>query len=235
MSDEQGSRWGAGWAGWPGPGWVGPGWGGGRGGWPGHGPGGHGGFGPHGHRPGPPPWVRDLMRQFGGPHLAPPRGPRARRGDVRAAILDVLAGDEMNGYQVIQQISERTGGAWKPSPGSIYPTVQQLEDEGLVEGRDVGGRRLLRLTDEGRAYVEQHADEMAATWAPFEPPPTSGDAPADGPELLPAMSQVAGALWQVMTTGTAAQRAEATEIMRDTRRRLYGLLADGDDGPPAAE
>jgi DNA-binding PadR family transcriptional regulator len=153
---------------------------------------------------------------------------------VRAAILEVLAGDEMNGYQLIQQISERTGGAWKPSPGSVYPTVQQLEDEGLVEGRDVDGRRLLRLTDEGRRYVEENAEEMAATWRPFEEPqePDEGDAPQQerrsGTDLMPVVGQVMGAMWQIVTTGTSQQRAEAAEILTETRRRLYQLLADGD-------
>jgi DNA-binding PadR family transcriptional regulator len=149
---------------------------------------------------------------------------------VRAAILDVLAGDEMNGYQLIQQISERTGGAWKPSPGSVYPTVQQLEDEGLVEGREVEGRRLLRLTDAGRSYVELHPDEMAATWRAFEeepeqPPQRTSN---DGPDLMPVVGQVMGAMWQIVTTGTSQQRAEAAEILTETRRRLYQLLADGD-------
>jgi DNA-binding PadR family transcriptional regulator len=81
------------------------------------------------------------------------RGPRVKRGDVRAAILDALASQPMNGYQIIQQIAERSGGAWKPSPGSVYPTLQQLEDEGLVEGTEVEGRRVLQLTEAGRAYV----------------------------------------------------------------------------------
>ncbi|MFM6852000.1 MAG: PadR family transcriptional regulator [Terrabacter sp.] len=217
-------------------GWGG-GWGGGSGFGPGRGPwGGPGGPGPGGRgRPGPPPWVADLVRHFGGPGLGldfggQRRGPRARRGDVRAAILDVLAGDEMNGYQLIQQISERTGGAWKPSPGSVYPTVQQLEDEGLVEGREVEGWRLLRFTDAGRSYVEEHPDEMAATWRPFEeepeqPPQRSS---SDGPDLMPVVGQVMGAMWQIVTTGTAQQRAEAAEILTETRRRLYQLLADGD-------
>ncbi|MCU1537337.1 MAG: transcriptional regulator, PadR-like family, partial [Humibacillus sp.] len=187
-------------------------------------------------RPGPPPWVSELVRAFGGPgapgdHRAGRRrGPRARRGDVRAAILDVLAGDEMNGYQLIQQISERTDGAWKPSPGSVYPTVQQLEDEGLVEGREVEGRRLLRLTDAGRSYVEEHPDEMSATWRAFEeePEPQQPRPSSDGPDLMPVVGQVMGAMWQVVTTGTNQQRAEAAEILTETRRRLYQLLADGD-------
>ncbi|GAB3888345.1 PadR family transcriptional regulator [Terrabacter terrigena] len=216
----------SGWGGWGG---HGPGFGPGRGPWGGPGPGGRG-------RPGPPPWVADLVRHFGGPGFGPEfggrRGPRARRGDVRAAILDVLAGDEMNGYQLIQQISERTGGAWKPSPGSVYPTVQQLEDEGLVEGRDVEGRRLLRLTDAGRTYVEENAEEMAATWRPFEEASEGEDAPQQeqrgGSDLMPIVGQVMGAMWQIVTTGTSQQRAEAAEILTETRRKLYRLLADGD-------
>ena len=116
---------------------------------------------------GPPPWVQGLidLAQSGGPGefgSRGARGPKVRRGDVRAAILDVLAVEPMNGYQIIQQIAERSGGAWKPSPGSVYPTVQQLEDEGLVEGREGEGRRLLQLTEDGRRYVEEHPDELAA-------------------------------------------------------------------------
>ena len=225
-------------SGWDG-GWGG-GWGAGRAGGPGNGPGfgpwpGPGGPGGHGRgRPGPPPWVADLVRHFGGQGFGPEfggrRGPRARRGDVRSAILDVLAGDEMNGYQLIQQISERTGGAWKPSPGSVYPTVQQLEDEGLVEGRDVEGRRLLRLTDAGRSYVEENADEMAATWRPFEESAEeeAPRAPGGPGDLMPLVGQVMGGMWQIVTTGTSQQRAEAAEILTETRRKLYQLLADGD-------
>jgi DNA-binding MarR family transcriptional regulator len=136
----------------------------------------------------------------------------------------------MNGYQLIQQISERTGGAWKPSPGSVYPTVQQLEDEGLVEGRDVEGRRLLRLTDAGRAYVEENAEEMAATWRPFEEASDDEEAPrtSRGDDLMPLVGQVMGGMWQIVTTGTSQQRAEAAEVLTETRRKLYRLLADGD-------
>ncbi|MER7072812.1 PadR family transcriptional regulator [Terrabacter sp. NPDC000476] len=236
-STRRESGWDGGWGGGWGPGrGEGPGFGAWPGG-PGGGPGGRPG-GPHGRggrgRPGPPPWVADLVRHFGGPGLGPEfgprRGPRARRGDVRSAILDVLAGDEMNGYQLIQQISERTGGAWKPSPGSVYPTVQQLEDEGLVEGRDVEGRRLLRLTDAGRAYVEENAEEMAATWRPFEEASDGEEAPrtSRGDDLMPLVGQVMGGMWQIVTTGTSQQRAEAAEVLTETRRKLYRLLADGD-------
>jgi DNA-binding PadR family transcriptional regulator len=145
---------------------------------------------------------------------------------VRAAILDVLAVEPMNGYQVIQQIAERSGGAWKPSPGSVYPTIQQLEDEGLVEGVDSERRRLLTLTEEGRAYVADHPDELAATWSAFE---DGDDASRDTTDLKPVIGQVMGAVWQIITTGTRQQQAEAAELLADTRRRLYGLLAEGGD------
>jgi Predicted transcriptional regulators len=153
------------------------------------------------------------------------RGPKVRRGDVRAAILDVLSMEPMNGYQIINQIAERTGGAWKPSPGSVYPTVQQLEDEGLVEGTEVNGRRVSKLTDAGRTYVSDHAEEIAATWRPFDDDP---DDPGATPDLKPAVGQVMGAVWQLITSGTPGQQADAAVILADTRRKLYGLLADGD-------
>ena len=197
-------------------GWGGP--------WGGFGPG-PGGFGRPGN-PGPPPWVAGL---FGLAQGERQRGPRVRRGDVRSAILDVVRaaherGEPVNGYQVIQQIGERSQGAWRPSPGSVYPTISQLEDEGLVETDDARGRRQLRLTADGEAYVAEHADELAAVWAPFE-----GDQePGEGADLKPAIGQVMGAVWQVVTTGSEQQRREAAEILADTRRRLYGLLADGD-------
>jgi DNA-binding PadR family transcriptional regulator len=170
---------------------------------------------------GPPPWLHGL---FGLGHDAG-RGPRVRRGDVRAAILDVLSHEQMNGYQVIQAIAERSGGAWKPSPGSVYPTIQQLEDEGLVSPSEMQGRRLLGLTDAGREYVAQHPDELAATWKPFQEERSSGSAERD---LKPVIGQVMSAVWQLTTNGSSRQRAEAVEILADTRRRLYGVLADGD-------
>jgi DNA-binding PadR family transcriptional regulator len=177
---------------------------------------------------GPPPWVQGLigLAQSGNrPDFgARGRGPKVRRGDVRAAILDVLAVEPMNGYQIIQQIAERSGGAWKPSPGSVYPTVQQLEDEGLVAGRETEGRRLLELTEEGRQYVAEHPDELAATWRPFDQP-EEDEGPGD---LKPVIGQVMAAVWQVVVSGTKQQQAEAAEILAETRRKLYGLLAEGD-------
>jgi len=131
----------------------------------------------------------------------------------------------MNGYQVIQEIAERSGGAWKPSPGSVYPTVQQLQDEGLVAAAETQGRRVLRLSDAGREYVAEHAEELAATWRPFTEESTAQEESGD---LRPVIGQVMAAVWQLKTSGTAAQRAEAATILADTRRRLYGVLAEGD-------
>lgn len=201
----------------------------GRGG-PGHGGPGHGGPGGHHHRgmppwgAGPPPWVRGM---FGGPGGGfGPHRPKVRRGDVRAAILDVLASHSpLNGYQVIRTIGERTGGAWTPSPGSVYPTLQQLEDEDLVETTEHEGRKAYVLTDEGRTYVEGHPEELAATWRPFDAD-TDDD---DTPDLKRTIGQVAAAVWQIAVTGTPHQQEQAREVLSDTRRRLYGLLAEGDE------
>src|SRR6266704_991896 len=93
------------------------------------------------------------------------RGPRAKRGDVRAAVLALLAEEPRNGYQIIQEIGERSGGVWRPSPGSVYPALQQLEDEALVQAETPeGGRRRYTLTAEGQAYVTAHPDEVSAPW-----------------------------------------------------------------------
>ncbi len=177
---------------------------------------------------GPPPWLQGLfgLAQAGQAGFGSKGAPKVRRGDVRSAILDVLAGGPMNGYQVIQQIAERSNGIWKPSPGSVYPTIQQLEDEGLVEGTSPEGRRLLQLTDAGRTYVESHADELAQTWRPFDE--AAEPVSEDSGDLKPVIGQVMGAVWQVITTGTRQQQAEAAEILSETRRRLYTLLADGE-------
>jgi DNA-binding PadR family transcriptional regulator len=182
---------------------------------------------------GPPPWVAGLFGM--GEQTRRPR-PRARRGDVRSAILDVLqaaarAEEPINGYQVIQQIGERSNDAWRPSPGSVYPTIQQLQDEGLVEDDDDRGRRTIRLTAEGVRYCEEHAEDLAAVWAPFERAERGEreERGADFSDLKPEIGQVMGAVWQIVTSGSDTQRRAAVDILADTRRRLYGVLADGHD------
>jgi DNA-binding PadR family transcriptional regulator len=185
---------------------------------------GHHGFGPWAmFGGGPGPWGPP-GRPWGGPPPWGRRGPKARRGDVRAAILSVLADRPMNGYQIIQEITERSGGVWRPSPGSVYPTLQQLEDEGLVRTGDEAGRRAYQLTDEGQRYVTSHADELAAPWAAMSA--SADDDDVNG--LRPLIGQAASALWQILATGSDEQQARAREVLADTRRRLYGILADGD-------
>lgn len=186
----------------------------------------------HGRRPpwgspGPPPWVRGLIELAHTGGGGTRTGPQVRRGDVRSAILDVLTVESMNGYQIIQRIADRSGGAWKPSPGSVYPTVQQLEDEGLVEGDQAAGRRLLSLTESGREYVAEHSDEIAATWRMFdEAAEQEGD--GDDTDLKSVIGQVMGAVWQVSMSGTRQQQAETAEILADARRKIYNLLAEGE-------
>ncbi|HET6940223.1 MAG TPA: PadR family transcriptional regulator [Nocardioides sp.] len=158
------------------------------------------------------------------------RGPRVRRGDVRTAILDVLraaeeSGEQVNGYQVIQQINERSDGSWRPSPGSVYPTIQQLQDEGLIETDDGPGRKSLTLTEEGRQYVAEHADELAQVWKPFDRK-ANDDTSFSG--LKPEIGQVMGAVWQIVTAGSESQQRAAIDVLVETRRKLYGILADGD-------
>jgi DNA-binding PadR family transcriptional regulator len=209
-----------------GPGRGGP-WGGSRGGW-------SGGWS------GPPPWLGELIGQQWGQgapwaqHRRPAgsRRPQVRRGDVRTAILAVLAGagEPTNGYQVIQEIAAHSRGIWRPSPGSVYPTIAQLQDEGLVEDAP-SGRKALQLTDEGRAWVADHQAEIDGLWAPFQ-----DQEPEEEPDnLRQVIGQTVAAIVQIASTGTPDQRDRAVRILADTRRRLYGVLADGDLDEDAAE
>jgi len=182
--------------------------------------------------PGPGPWPAPPFEfgMRGGP-FGPPRfggrGPRVRRGDVRAAILDLLAeGQPWNGYQIIQEIGARTQGVWRPSAGSVYPALQQLEDEALIRteaGED--RRRMYTLSEEGRAYVEEHADELKASWDAV-----TGSVNDSEVQLRHMIHQVMVAVSQVAQAGSAAQVQQAGKILGDTRRALYRILAaDGED------
>lgn len=153
------------------------------------------------------------------------RGGRAKRGDVRAAALALLAEEPMNGYQIIQQISERSGGLWRPSPGSVYPALAQLEDENLVVLQATAGeRRSYALTDAGREYVAEHADELKAPWSAV-----SGDAANAAADLQALVRQVYVAAFGVLNAGTEAQMAQARKILAQTRRSLYRILAEDDE------
>src|SRR5829696_4773974 len=176
--------------------------------------GGFPGFGPWAFFGGQAPW--------GPPTFGGPRGPRARRGDIRAAVLAVLSERPMNGYQIIQEIAERSQRVWKPSPGSIYPTLQQLEDEGLVRADEESGRRTFTLTDEGQSYVDQHPDEAGSIWLGL------ADSSEDDNAFKPLIGQVASAVWQIVAMGTPEQQAKGREALIDLRRKLYGILAEDD-------
>ena len=142
---------------------------------------------------------------------------RANRGDIRAAVIALLAEDPMHGYQIMQELAERSKGAWEPSPGSIYPTLQQLADEGLVTSSDDGGRNIFTLTEAGTAV-----NDDAST-----PPPWEDLAGTDNfVGMRRAASSVMGATKQVAQVGSPEQVTAATEILTETRQRLYQLLAE---------
>ncbi|HEX4016864.1 MAG TPA: PadR family transcriptional regulator [Frankiaceae bacterium] len=145
---------------------------------------------------------------------------RVPRGDVRAAVLLLLAEEPMHGYQLMQTIADRSGGRWTPSPGAIYPTLNQLEDEGLVSVTADSGRKLVTLTETGRKHVE----EQSAAWPdPFAA--AAGEHP--GANLRVLLEELHIAARQVARNGSDTQRAAAAEILGGARRSLYLLLADG--------
>ena len=149
-----------------------------------------------------------------------PRGPRARRGDVRAAILALLAEQPMHGYQVIQELESRSGGVWRVSPGSVYPTLQMLEEEGLIAGQEVEGKRVYSLTDAGRAQVESHDEGARAPWDEFG----AGDETLHG--LRDAALKLGAAAMQVAHAGSKEQADRAIGILNEARRQLYAILAE---------
>jgi len=170
----------------------------------------HGGFGPD-FGFGPAGGPRDRGRGRG----------RAGRGDVRAAIISLLSEGPRNGYQIIQEINERTGGLWRVSSGSVYPTMSQLEDEGLIEPIDGNGRKLFGLTQAGREHAEQNAEQLAQLWE-------IGAEDARLGEFLQyreLIGQLAAATRQVYDVGAQAQREEAKKVLTSARQALYKLLA----------
>ena len=146
------------------------------------------------------------------------RGGRGRRrGEVRTAVLLLLSEESMHGYQLMQTIAERTDGAWSPSPGAIYPTLSQLEDEGLVVVDGGGGRKQASLTEAGQAYVAEHREQWSS-------PLVAGD----GPKLRELMHSLGDAVRQVGRNGTNAQREQVAKELTETRRRIYLILAEAE-------
>jgi DNA-binding PadR family transcriptional regulator len=174
------------------------------------------------------------FEEFGGPGFGPPFGgppfggrggrgrPRRRRGDVRMAILMLLAEEPRNGYQLMQTIEERSDGDWRPSPGSVYPVLSQLEDEALVRATERDGTKLFELTDAGREYVEN---------AKTDTPPWETSEGEDHPfrQLRRLMPEIGRASMHVMQSSNEDQVKQAIEILKEARRKLYRILAEDED------
>jgi DNA-binding PadR family transcriptional regulator len=149
-----------------------------------------------------------------------------RRGDVRAALLVLLDEAPQNGYGLMQEIERRSEGAWRPSPGSVYPALAQLEDEGLVRAEEDDGRKQFVLTDAGRAHVEEHRSELGEPWAGLDD--GVGEARR---EIRHLIGPLAAAAMQVATAGDDAHVEQARKVLTDARRSLYRILADDDEDP----
>lgn len=157
-------------------------------------------------------------RGYGGPPRGRGFGPRARRGDVRGAVLRLLAEQPRNGYGLMQELEDRTSGLWRPSPGAMYPALNLLEDEGLITTTEVDGKKAYALTDAGKA----EADGLTGP-APWEQ--LGREAPEGAGELRKALGALAMAAEQVARTGDDDAVARASAIVTDARKALYGLLA----------
>jgi DNA-binding PadR family transcriptional regulator len=168
-----------------------------------------------------PPFERGHGRGHGREHFGRTGRRRGRRPNVRAAVLALLTERAMHGYEMIQELDERTGGAWRPSPGSVYPTLQLLEDEGLIVSEATGGRRRFSLTDAGRAEAAEAAEQPP--WTEF-----AEDTVASWNDIRESGFAAMNALRQVMMTGTDDQRARAAQVLDETRRKLYAILAESD-------
>jgi DNA-binding PadR family transcriptional regulator len=177
------------------------------------------------HRPSPEDIERLValrgMRGLGGPGFRGGRG-RRRRGDVRTAILLLLAERPRNGYQLMQEIEERSGGHWRPSPGSVYPSLSQLEDEGLIRASELDGGKVFEITDAGRSHLEERGDVPA----PWDDEADDENNPA---KLRDLIRGIAVAWTQVVQAGNEAQLEKATKVLTDARRELYRILAEDDD------
>jgi DNA-binding PadR family transcriptional regulator len=178
------------------------------------------GRGPRGRRrwQGPPEGMGGAGMGFGPPWRRGGRG-RARKGDVRAALLTLLAESPKHGYEMIQQIEERSSGVWRPSPGAVYPALALLEDQGLVRSVEDGGKKRFELTDAGREAAAELGERKP--WDEV----TQGMDPAQF-KLRDAIKPIAMAAVQVMEAGTPAQQEQAAAVLAETRRKLYAILAE---------
>jgi DNA-binding PadR family transcriptional regulator len=170
---------------------------------------------PPGHGPGPGPFGPGFGRGHGRGHG------RGRRGNVRAALLALLTERPMHGYEMIKELDSRTGGIWKPSPGSVYPTLQLLEDEGLIVSEESGGRKRFTLTDAGQK--EATAAAANAPWNEF-----SEESVSTGHDTREAVFGIMNALRQIGMEGSSEQWQRAVTVLTETKRKLYGILAESE-------
>lgn len=183
--------------------------------------GGFGGAGFGGSGPGNPgAAIWEAMEQLRSSFDQRPGMRRMARGDVRAAVLALLAEQPMHGYQIIQEIDERSGGSWKPSAGSVYPTLQLLADEGLIVADELQGRKTYSLTEAGRDEAAAAADKPA----PWASPSAQGGAHR---ALSKAGVELAAAAAQLGRSGSSEQIQQAVTVLDEARRRLYSILAEG--------
>jgi DNA-binding PadR family transcriptional regulator len=160
----------------------------------------------------------------GPPPPGPGRGQKASRGDVRAAILALLREGPRNGYQIMSEIEERSGGAWRPSPGAVYPALSQLADEGLISAEESGGKRTFALTDAGREYVSENPEMARGAWESSEQQEAW-----ELPSLFAAAARLGSGIVQLAHAGTASQVTAAERLLERTRRELYRILAGDED------
>lgn len=190
----------------------------------------HPGAGPGGPGPGGgPPWSGQ-GRGHGhrhGPRSGMPGGGRGRsraaRGQLRAAVLLLLAERPRHGYELITELTDRSDGRWNPSPGAVYPMVRRMVDKGLVTVEVVEGRKTFSLTPVGEEYVAEHREGWGEPWSI---PEDQSDGAAE--RLITAARQVMAAAGQVLDVGSEDQHERAEAILARTRRELFGLLAEGE-------
>ena len=179
--------------------------------------------GSFGGRKGPGHWGGGFVGPKGAWWPTPPTapGPKASRGDVRAAILALLREGPRNGYQIMSEIEERSGGAWRPSPGAVYPALSQLADEGLIAAEESGSKRVFNLTDAGREYVTENPEMARGAWE------SSRQQEAwQVPALIAEAARLGSGIMQLAKAGSPDQVRAAERLLERTRRELYRILAD---------
>jgi DNA-binding PadR family transcriptional regulator len=142
---------------------------------------------------------------------------------VRAAILALLREGPRNGYQIMSEVEERSGGAWRPSPGAVYPALQLLADEGLIAAEESGGRRTFSLTEAGRRHIEEDPEAARPAWEAM-----AQDEPGEMPGLFAQAARLGGSIVQLAHAGTPEQIREAEQLLERTRRQMYQILASDD-------